>query len=335
MQLRWNRFESTLNQTATVAPCYLFYGDEACIQMELRDALIRKLSEAGFDREAVQTVESAHVDWDQFNTPLEAMSLFSSRTLLDIRVTTEKLPADGAKWLATLPERWHEDIAVIISVPKLDKAALSSVWFKALDQAGAMMIATPTLDRAGFKEWIEHRTQSYGLQLDSTAVSALLHGLEGNVFAARQVFERLKLAGYQGRISVEVLDAHMEQAARYEVQQLSEAWLSGQAPRCLDILSTLRGEADALPLLLWQLGEDIHAWWALSQRKTPPMLWGARKIALEQRVQRQRLQPRQFARCIETLVGLDRATKGLQPEAADVWDQLESTVLRWAKSTAR
>lgn len=339
MQLRWNRFESHLAQSqaqaASVAQCYVLYGDEACVQMELRDAVLRKLAEAGFERSAPLMVESGHANWDVFDEPLNAMSLFSSQTLLDIRVTTEKLSAEGAKWLAALPSRWHEDVAIVLSLPKLDKAGLSSAWFKGLDQANAVMVATPALDRVGFKEWLEQRAQSQGLQFEATALSALMQALEGNLFAARQVFERLKLAGYQGKISVDILDAHMEQAARYEVQQLSEAWISGQASRCVDILSTLREEADTLPLLLWQLGEDVHAWWALSQRKTPSMLWGARKAALEQRVQRQRLQPRQFARCIETLVGLDRAAKGLELNRGNVWDQLEATILRWAMATAR
>ncbi len=335
MQLRWNRFEAALEKVSIFAPCYVFYGDEACIQMELRDALLKRLVNADFERGVPFTIESGHADWGGLNEPLSAMSLFSSKTLLDVRVSTEKLSAEGAKWLATLPACWHEDIVVILSLPKLDKAALNSAWFKALDQAGGMMVATPALDRAGFKEWLEYRAAQQEMEFEPAALTVLQHTQEGNLFGARQVFERLKIIGHKGKITVEILEQHTENAARYEVQQLSEAWLTGKVGRCIDILTMLRREPEVLPLVLWQLGEDIHAWWAMSQRKAPVMLWGARKLAMEQRVQQQKLQPRQFARCIETLVNLDHVVKGLRPDEPNAWDQLEATIVRWAKSTTR
>jgi len=335
MQLRWNRFEALLEKGSIFAPCYVFYGDEACIQMELRDVLLKRLVKAGFEKDSPFAIDSGHTDWSVLNEPLSAMSLFSSKTVLDVRVNTEKLSAEGAKWLANLPACWHEDIVVVLTLPKLDKVALNSAWFKGLDQGGGVMVITPALDRSGFKEWLEYRAAQQGLEFEPTALVVLLHTQEGNLFGARQVFERLKLIGHQGKITVELLEQHTENAARYEVQQLSEAWLTGKAERCIDILAMLRREPEVFTLVLWQLGEDIHAWWAMSQRKAPVMLWGGRKVAMEQRVHQQKLQPKQFARCVETLVNLDHAVKGLRPDEPNVWDQLETTIVRWAKSAMR
>jgi DNA polymerase-3 subunit delta len=47
--------------------------------------------------------------------------------------------------------------------------------------------------------------------------------------------------------------------ARFDVFQLSEAWLAGDAARAMKIIAALEAEGEALPHLLWQLGEDIRA----------------------------------------------------------------------------
>jgi DNA polymerase III subunit delta len=335
MQVRWNRFDALLNEKKSVAQGYFFYGDEACIQMELRDALIPWLESKGFERDVVHWVEQGNMSWEKFNADLEGMSLFSRQTQLDIRVATEKWPAEGTKWVSALSERWHSDTVIILSMPKLDRSTLNTKWFQSLEKQDVVMVATPALDRSGFKEWLQLRAQAYSLRFKAEALDIFLHAMEGNLFAARQVLERLKLSGCEGDITIAHLESYMDQAARYELQQLSEAWLVGDQARCLEVLSMLRVDADAIPLIVWQLGEDIHAWWALSQRKSPTMLWGARKTAMEKRVQYARLGREQFSHCIAALTELDRSFKGVSTQGMDVWDQLEALVLSWALGPQR
>ena len=55
--------------------------------------------------------------------------------------------------------------------------------------------------------------------------------------------------------------------ARYDVSQLSEAWLAGERARALRIIAALEAEGEGLPLLLWQLGEDLHALAACRTRR--------------------------------------------------------------------
>jgi DNA polymerase-3 subunit delta len=299
--------------------------------MELRDTLIHILKEKDIERETPYIIDMGNSSWEKINDAYESLSLFSSHTLVDIRVTTEKLPAEGSKWLDALPKRWHPDVTTIISLPKLDKTALNSTWLKNLEQAGAWITATPALEGASFKEWVELRAAHYKLSFSGEILSQFLILMEGNLFAARQCFERLWLSGHEGNINETQLARYTDHSARYEVQQLSEAWLLKNTARSLEILSMLRAEDEMIILLiLWQLGEDLHAWMALSHNRTPPMMWGIRKTALEKRARNERLDANNFAKKIEQLIELEKMTKGLINHKGDIWNHIERMIIQWA-----
>ena len=129
-----------------------------------------------------------------------------------------------------------------------------------------------------------------------------------------------------------MLDA-VADVARYDVFELSEAWLAGDAARTLRILSMLREAAEPVTLAIWQLSEDLHALAAVHdsmQRGMAPAtalrsvrVWGKRQSALERAVRR--VAPAQAEPLLRTLAGLDARAKGIG--AGDPWDALTSTAL--------
>ena len=63
----------------------------------------------------------------------------------------------------------------------------------------------------------------------------------------------------EGELEQAAVENAVADVARFDVFQLSEAWLSGDAARACRILAALENEGEGVPLLLWQLGEDLHA----------------------------------------------------------------------------
>ena len=83
---------------------------------------------------------------------------------------------------------------------------------------------------------------------------------EGNLFAAQQEIEKLGLLLPEGELPHEAVERAVADVARYDVAQLSEAWLGWRCARArCAIIAALEAEGEGLPLLLWQLGEDLHA----------------------------------------------------------------------------
>src|ERR1022692_1673949 len=133
-----------------------------------------------------------------------------------------------------------------------------------------------------------------------------------------------------------VLENAVADVARFNVFQLSEAWLSGDAARACRILAALENEGEGVPLLLWQLGEDLHALAAVlaSTAEGTPVavavktarIWGKRQSAMERAARR--VAPASIPALLTRLARLDGLAKGIG--RGSVWDQLRDVVLALA-----
>jgi DNA polymerase-3 subunit delta len=128
--------------------------------------------------------------------------------------------------------------------------------------------------------------------------------------------------------------------ARYDIQELSEAWLRGDAARTLRIVDGLRSEGEPITLVAWQLGEDLHALAAVheavgrGQSVANAMrnvrVWGKRQPALERaarRIDAASVLPR-----LASLAKLDAQAKGLGH--GDPWDAVVATALSMCEQPA-
>src|SRR4029079_7469653 len=119
---------------------------------------------------------------------------------------------------------------------------------------------------------------------------------EGNLLAARQEIEKLALLLPEGDLLADAVEGAMTDVARYDVFHLSEAWLFPDAARALRIIAALEAEGEGIQLLLWQLGEDIHALASVVEAAssgTPTAgairnarVWGKRQAAMERAARR-------------------------------------------------
>jgi DNA polymerase-3 subunit delta len=101
----------------------------------------------------------------------------------------------------------------------------------------------------------------------------LAEACEGNLLAARQEIEKLALLLPEGELPHDAVESAVADVARYDVFELSEAWLAGDAARTVRIVRALEAEGEAPTLAIWQLSEDMHALAvvaALVRTGTPP-----------------------------------------------------------------
>lgn len=332
MEIRASQLAAHLQRS--LAPIYVVHGDEPLLAMEAADAIRAAARRAGCGDREVLVVEPGF-RWDAFLAANGNLGLFGTRRLIDVRILSGKPGVEGGKALEAYAANPNPDNVTVLLLPKLDRAAQASGWFTALAQAGVAVAVYP-LDRDELPGWIAARFAAQNQRASRDTLAWMSERCEGNLFAARQEIEKLGLLLPEGNVSQEEVERAISDVARYDVFQLSEAWLAGDAARTVRILAALEAEGEGIQLLLWQLGEDIHALASVLDRVgagTPlsaalrtARVWGKRQGALEHaahRVQRDAVAP-----MLRALARLDALGKGLCK--GNAWDELRTLALALA-----
>lgn len=243
-----------------LAPVYLLSGDEPLTQGEAADAIRAAARAAGFAEREVFFVDRANTGpWDEIFASAQALSLFASRRLIEVRIPGSKPGTEGAKALVELAGLAGPDVMLLVITGGLDWSARKAAWVQSLDNAGCWVDAQP-VGTAQFPEWLRMRAATVGLSLDEEAVALLALQTEGNLLAALQELQKLSLAGMTEAGAAEVL-ASSSQSSRFDVSQLGEAVLRGDLLRSLRVLAGLKAEGVEPTLILWSLWQELRALW--------------------------------------------------------------------------
>ncbi|MEP6656092.1 MAG: DNA polymerase III subunit delta [Betaproteobacteria bacterium] len=332
MEIRASQLAAHLQRS--LAPIYVVHGDEPLLAMEAADAIRAAARRAGCDDREVLVVEPGF-RWDAFLAANGNLGLFGTRKLIDVRIPSGKPGVEGGKALEAYAANPNPDNVTVVILPKLDRAAQASGWFTALAQAGAAVTVYP-LNRDELPGWIAARFAAQNQRASRDTLAWMSERCEGNLFAARQEIEKLGLLLPEGNVSQEEVERAITDVSRYDVFQLSEAWLAGDAARTVRILAALEAEGEGIQLLLWQLGEDIHALAGvldlvgtgtpLSAALRTARVWGKRQGALERAAHR--VQSEAVAPMLRALARLDALGKGLCK--GNAWDELRTLALALA-----
>ena len=336
MQLRPDALDAHLR--TGVGSLYVVHGDEPLLALEAGDAIRAAARAAGAtDREVL--VAEPGFKWDAFLAANANASLFAARKCVDLRIPSGKPGVEGSRALEAFAARPNPDNVTLITLPRVDRATQSSAWFAALADAGATIAVYP-VERDALPEWIAHRLARQKQRASRDTLAFLAENCEGNLLAARQEIEKLALLLPAGELDPAAVEAAVADVARYDVFELSEAWLAGDAPRTLRILRALEAEGEPATLAIWQLGEDVHALAAAAMmvRAGTPVaaavrnarVWGKRQAALERAVPRMPLAD--IAPLLAATARLDALAKGIG--SGNVWNELATAALALAGTPA-
>jgi DNA polymerase-3 subunit delta len=316
-------------------PLYTVYGDELLLAIEAADRLRAKARREGFAERELLTADGAF-RWSELAFAGNSRSLFSSRRILELRIPGGKPGLEGAAALQAFCGSLPPDTVTIVHLPGIDWRTQKAGWFEALDRAG-VMIEARTVTRKALPDWLAGRLKAQGQEAERDTLEFVADRVEGNLLAAYQEVQKLALLFPAGRIEfAQARDAVLD-VARYDVGDLREALLEGDAVRLARMFDGLRGEGAAAPLVLWALTEEIRAVGrvldAMAAGRTPPLLWretrvyGApHQVAMQKNAGR--FTREQVEAAIAHAARADRMVKGLA--RGDVWDELLQLGLRFA-----
>ncbi|WP_312478641.1 DNA polymerase III subunit delta [Stutzerimonas nitrititolerans] len=282
----------------SLAPVYVVSGDEHLLCQEACDAIRAACRQQAFSERQVLSVESGF-DWGQLLEAGANLSLFAEKRLLELRIPSGKPGDKGAAALLHYLARPAEDTVLLISLPKLDGSTQKTKWAKALiDGKDVQFLQIWPVDAAQLPQWIRQRLSQAGLAADQEAVELIAARVEGNLLAADQEIEKLRLLAEDGRVTADTVQAAVADSARYDVFGLIDATLQGHPEHSLRMLEGLRGEGIEAPVILWALARELRLLANIAQQyaqgvplerafsQARPPVWDKRRPLVSKALQR-------------------------------------------------
>jgi DNA polymerase-3 subunit delta len=297
---------------------YLISGDEPLLAGEAADAVRAAARTKGFTERDVHFMERGS-DWDDVRASAGNMSLFGSRRIVEIRMPTGKPGVAGGAALTSMLGVDDRDTVFLILTPRLDRDVQSANWVKAVEAAGAWVQVWP-VDADRIVTWLRGRARRMGLDVTSEGIEVLAERTEGNLLAAHQELEKLRLLAQKGQISADTILASVSDSARFDVFQLGESVLAGDTERALRMLGGLHAEGVEATLVLWALTKAVRDLWgsATAPPGSKPRAWGRQAAALEKGARRASRLP--FSTLAIRAGRADRMIKGRL--VGDAWDEM-------------
>ncbi len=236
---------------------YLISGDEPLLMQECCDLVRAGARAAGCSEREVIDAAAPGFNWQDILQSATSLSLFAERKLVELRIASGKPGAEGSRALCDYLEVAGGDDVLLIVSGKIDKQSTQSKWYRALDAAGATVQVWP-VGPGELPRWLQRRVQQAGMQIDADALQLLCERVEGNLLAAVQEVEKLKLLARDGRISCATVTDAVSDNARFNLFDMTDRALSGDASGGLRMLHGLRGEGSEPAVVLWALAREIR-----------------------------------------------------------------------------
>ena len=337
MQLRPNLSNEQLaaHLDKPLAPLYVVHGNEPLLVIEAADSIRRAAKKQNFDEREILVVGTGF-RWDDLFLAAGNMSLFGSSKLIDLRMPTGKPGRDGGDALQRYCEHLAQGTVTLITLPEMDWAARKASWFVSLsDTATTIECNAPPL--AQLPAWIAVRLQMQRQAAPQDALQFIAGHVEGNLLAAHQEIQKLALLYPKGQLTLTQVEEAVFDVARFDVEKLREALLTGDIVRYARLLDGLRAEDTAPPLLLWALAAETRAiaqvrnamdrGSSVDNALRDARVFGPRQNQIRQAAQR--ISAAAARNALLHAARIDRMVKGLTK--GDIWDEMLQLALKLAQ----
>ena len=316
-------------------PIYVVSGDEPLLVQEASDLIRKHAREQGCTDREVIDASPKNFDWQEILGSATSMSLFSERKLVEIRLPSGKPGAAGSKALCAYVELAGPDDVLLLVAGKIDKQSMNSKWIKTLEKTGAVIQIWP-IGARDLPRWLQQRIATADMSIDSDALALLSDRVEGNLLAAVQEVEKLKLLTTDSHITAQNVVEAVSDNARYNLFEMVDSALRGDTKSSLRMLHGLRAEGTDATVALWALTREIRTLQLVQADCNRGQ--NVQQALRAQRVWNNRMQLMQSActrhntdsltNILELAAVADGSIKGFAD--GKPWDNLESLILKLA-----
>ncbi|MGJ8690176.1 MAG: DNA polymerase III subunit delta [Gammaproteobacteria bacterium] len=320
-----------------LAAFYWLAGDETLLAQEALTQLRNACRQAGFNEWELVFVDRGF-DWQSLLQSGNSMSLFSDKKIIELRLQSAKLDDAGKAALKQYLASPNPDNILILVSPRVEPAALNTKWFKGLEAAGVFITVWP-INADKLPRWIHDRMHREGINADRDAIAMLAERVEGNLLAADQEIQKLRIltgATPEKPVSIDrkQIMTLVADSSRYNTFSLIDAALNGDARRCVKVLNSLRSEGTEILQLLGSFNGEVRRLIAVAQHseKGSNISDAMRSEGIRPNHQKevanalQRLRLSELEALLRAARQIDLAVKGLVK--TDPWIEFTQLILR-------
>ena len=235
---------------------YILIGQEPFLINRVSDA-IKKAWRQTHDQDCDETIldiDSPN-QWFQLIDQANSYSLFSQSVLLDIRYDRKTLEAQGKSFFETYLKNNNPSCLLIIRAPNLTQKQLQSLTNHAL----AVIVQTKCPDKQAILLWIKEQFNQHTIRFEQTIPATIEQYTRGNLLACSQLIEKIILIHQTGEeLSLALVKEHLFDQSEYQLFELSQACLVGQASQALVILHHAMQNRVEPTLILWVLTQEVR-----------------------------------------------------------------------------
>lgn len=315
-----------------LSAAYLIHGEEELLRIEALDAIRSAARSQQYNEREVINIETGF-DWASLLSSVHSVGLFADKKLLEIHIPSGKPGKEGAAVLQQLAEQLPENTCLLLILPKLERLQTQSKWFSSWAK-NAQIFDAKAINQNALPQWIKNRLAAQNLNIDNDALALFAEKVEGNLLAAKQEIDKLALIHPAGHIvTLDEAQTVVANVARFDIFQLSAAWMSGNSERVLRLLEGLASEGNEPVLLLWVISEDIRTLIRLlaalkqgksiSEMRQSLRLWGEKQTLAPQAARR--IGIRRLLEALQICAYIDRQIKGA--EEGNAWTEIKHLFL--------
>lgn len=326
MKIYANQLESQLSQG--LQSSYLIVGDEPLQIKEACDAIRAKAKSQGFTEREVLHVD-AKFKWDMLFASMGTMSLFAEKKIMELHIPTGKPGAAGSKAITKFVENLPLDICLLIQCEQWTAANDKTKWAKTIEKMGTFMrVYMPKPQEFG--AWLRNRCRIKGLNVENDTITILSQRLEGNLLAADQELEKLKMRFSGQTITAKEVAGLVADSARFDVFRLTDSLLENNLVRVLRMIRALKQNNTAIVVIHWALERQVRtllhfAYFKSKGQRVGPAdyrkqgIWQNQQAAIQSALNR--LNAKKLEQLLASMAKLDRVIKG--QAKGDAWLALE------------
>lgn len=304
-------------------PLYFLTGNELLLVEESIDLIEAEAETQGFAE--IEHVEIAQPDdWYSLIADASGRSLFVEKRLFNVRLVRNVFSPKVQTALEEWTQDNNEETIMILRGWAWDYRFRNTTWFKSIS-ALATTVILDTIPTPKISQWIKGRANALGLNLSPDAIAELTDLTDGNLYAAQQELEKLRLIFLNDDKVVGIEELTRMNWSISGAFDLVDAACNGQAKRLSSMLAAVRREGTQPLFLIGALSSQLRKYHDLACNRHTNLSPNRRRIGerVVKRIGRAGLE-----RLLVDCAHLDSQQKGILQ--GDSWLALESILLNLA-----
>lgn len=303
---------------------YFIAGNELLLEEESVALVVAEAQSQGFTETVFLEIARAE-EWYDLLSDASSRSLFAAKRLIVVRLTRNIFSSQKAQ--SALQDWVREDVEETIMILRgwsWDYRFRTAAWFKTLCTLATTLIveSVPTKQ---VSHWIRGRAQALGLNLSTGAITELADLTDGNLYAAQQELEKLRLLHLNENQTVDSSELTKINWSISGVFDLFDTACKGNVVKLISMLAAVRREGTQPLLLVGAIASQLRKYHDLACGRRTRLTSNRRRIGdtVVKRIGRAGLES-----LLIDCAHLDSQQKGIMH--GDSWLALESLLLNLA-----